>query len=52
MKELRAWVAPIVAGNHNLAPLIANNVRRRFSLKARLRPLARALRGKSRQART
>ena len=52
MKELRAWVAPIVAGNHHLAPLMANNVRRRFSLKARLRPLVRALRGKSRQART
>ena len=51
MKELRAWVAPLVAGNHHLAPLIANNVRRRFSLKAKLRPLARALRGKKGQAR-
>jgi len=51
MKELRDWTAPLVAGNHNLAPLIANNVRRRFSLKARLRPLGRAFRGKSRQAR-
>ena len=50
MKELRAWVAPLVAGNHHLAPLIANNVRRRFSLRAKLRPLARALRrGKGRQ---
>ena len=49
MKELRAWVAPLVAGNHHLAPLIANNVRRRFSLRAKLRPLARALRGKKRQ---
>ena len=46
MKELRAWVAPLVAGNNHLAPLIANNVRRRFSLKAKLRPLARALRRK------
>ncbi len=46
MKELRAWVAPLVAGNQHLAPLIANNVRRRFSLRAKLRPLARALRGK------
>ena len=44
MKELRAWVAPLVAGNAHLAPLIANNVRRRFSLRAKLRPLARALR--------
>ncbi len=52
MKELRAWTAPLVAGNRHLAPLIANNVRRRFSLKARLRPLAKALskkRGKSRR---
>ena len=46
MKELRAWTAPLVAGNRHLAPLIANNVKRRFSLKAKLRPLARALRGK------
>ncbi len=37
MKELRAWVAPLVAGNQHLAPLIANNVRRRFSLRAKLR---------------
>ena len=46
MKELRAWVAPLVAGNNHLAPLIANNVRRRFSLRAKLRPVARALKGK------
>ena len=32
MKELRAWAAPLVAGNKHLAPLVANNVRRRFSL--------------------
>ena len=49
MKELRAWVAPLVAGNQHLAPLIANNVRRRFSLRAKLRPVARVLRGKNRQ---
>ena len=49
MKELRAWVAPLVAGNTHLAPLIANNVRRRFSLRAKLRPLGRALRGKRKQ---
>lgn len=48
MKELRAWTAPLVAGNNHLAPLIANNVRRRFSLRAKLRPVARALRGKKR----
>ena len=46
MKELRAWVAPLVAGNHHLAPLIANNVRRRFSLRAKLRPLAKPFRRK------
>ena len=46
MKELRSWVAPLVVGNNHLAPLIANNVRRRFSLRAKLRPLARALRGR------
>ena len=46
MKELRAWVAPLVAGNQHLAPLIANNVRRRFSLRAKLRPLVRVLRRK------
>ena len=50
MKELRAWVAPLVAGNRHLAPLIANNVRRRFSLRAKLRPLARALRGKRKRS--
>ncbi len=50
MKELRAWVAPLVAGNHHLAPLIANNVRRRFSLRAKLRPVVRALRGGKRKA--
>ena len=48
MKELRAWTAPLVAGNNHLAPLIANNVRRRFSLRAKLRPVAQALRGKKR----
>ena len=49
MKELRAWVAPLVVGNRHLAPLIANSVRRRFSLRAKLRPLARALRGGKRR---
>ena len=50
MKELRAWVAPLVAGNQHLAPLIANNVRRRFSLRAKLRPVVRAFRRKRHQA--
>jgi len=48
MKELRAWTAPLVAGNSHLAPLIANSVRRRFRLRAQGRRLARALRGKRR----
>ncbi len=44
MKELRAWMAPLVAGNKQLAPLVANNVRRRFSLRAKLRPLTKPFR--------
>ncbi len=44
MKELRAWAAPLVAGNKHLAPLVANNVRRRFSLKAKLQPLLKPFR--------
>ena len=51
MKELRAWVAPLVAGNQHLAPLIANNVRRRFSLRAKLRPLTKPFRRKRSQPR-
>ncbi len=43
MKELRDWVAPLVAGNNQLAPLIANNVRRRISLKAKVTPVVRKL---------
>ena len=30
LKQLRRWVAPLVAGNQQLAPLIANSMRRRF----------------------
>ena len=36
LKELRQWVAPLVAGNNHAAPLVAQNLRRRFSLKAKL----------------
>ena len=43
MKELRAWNAPLVAGNKQLAPLVANNVRRRFSLQGQARRLLRGL---------
>ena len=44
MKELRQWAAPLVAGNRQLAPLVAANLRRRFSLRAPLRRLTRPLR--------
>ena len=44
MKELRAWAAPLVAGNKQLAPLVANSVRQKFSLKAQVRKLVRPLR--------
>ena len=49
MKELRAWTAPLVVGNRHLAPLIANNVRRRFSLRAKLQPVVRAFSPKKKQ---
>ena len=39
MKELRNWVAPMVAGNKQLAPLVANNIRQRFSLGRQVRRL-------------
>ena len=32
LKELRRWAAPLVAGNQKVAPLIADNMRRRFHL--------------------
>ena len=51
LKELRQWVAPLVAGNNHVAPLVAHNLRRRFSLKAKLRPVVRKLRGRKDQQR-
>ena len=50
MKELRNWVAPLVAGNPKVAPLIADNVKRRFSLKAQVRKLTRPLRQRKKKA--
>jgi myo-inositol-1(or 4)-monophosphatase len=44
LKELRGWVAPLVAGNRRVAPLIAHNLRPRSRLSARLRRLRRLLR--------
>ncbi len=43
MKELRGWVAPLVAGNQHLAPLIAHNLRPRFHPVAKLRRWSRRL---------
>ena len=51
LKELRQWVAPLVAGNSHVAPLVAQNLRRRFSLKAKLRPVVRKLRRRKDQRR-
>lgn len=50
MKELRAWVAPLVAGNRQVAPMIAANIRPRFRPLAKLRRLARSLRPKKRSS--
>ena len=44
MKELRGWMAPLVVGNQKVAPMIADNVKRRFSLSSQLRKLTRPLR--------
>ena len=41
MKELRRWVAPLVAGNKQVAPLLAANLRSRPHPIARLKRLAR-----------
>jgi myo-inositol-1(or 4)-monophosphatase len=43
-KDLRRWTAPLVAGNQQVAPLIANNIHRRFRLCAQVRRLTRRLR--------
>ena len=39
LKQLRRWVAPLVAGNRQLAPLIATSMRRRFRPLAQLKRL-------------
>ena len=44
MKELRNWVAPLVAGNQKVAPVIADNVKSRFSISSQVRKLTRPLR--------
>ena len=46
LKELRQWVAPLVAGNQQVAPLIANNMQRRFRPVAQLREVGRKVKGR------
>ena len=41
IKELRQWVAPLVAGNRQVAPLIAHNMKPQFHPWARVRRLTR-----------
>jgi len=41
MKELRRWVAPLVAGNKQVAPLLAANLKSRSHPMARLKRMAR-----------
>ena len=43
MKELRGWAAPLVAGNDQLAPLIANNIQPKFRPLAKIRRFTRKL---------
>jgi myo-inositol-1(or 4)-monophosphatase len=40
LKELRRWTVPLVAGNQQVAPMIASNMHRRFRLANRLRWLS------------
>jgi myo-inositol-1(or 4)-monophosphatase len=49
LKELRHWMAPLVAGNRQVAPLIANNLRRPAWLPDKVRRLSRYLRPRSRK---
>ncbi len=46
LKELRQWVAPLVAGNQQVAPLIAHNMKRRFRPVAMVRQWGRKVKGK------
>ena len=43
LQELRRWTAPLVAGNRQVAPLIAHNMRPRFRPIAKLRQASRKL---------
>ena len=43
LKELRNWMAPLVAGNRQIAPLMAANIRPRFRPLDKLRGISRRL---------
>ena len=45
LQELRRWTAPLVAGNRQVAPLIAHNMRPRFRPVVKLRQMGRKVRG-------
>ena len=45
-KELRRWVAPLIAGNRQVAPLVAHNMRRRLRWPTYVRWLSQRLRSK------
>ena len=45
LQELRRWVAPLVAGNRQVAPLIAHNMKRRFRPVATARQVGRKVKG-------
>jgi len=50
VKELRHWAAPLVAGNRQVTPLIANSMRRRFRLSTKFRLLTRPFRRSARKS--
>ena len=50
MKELRGWMAPLVAGNQQLAPLIAENIKPRFRPMAKVRSFSKKLLPKKSQS--
>ena len=47
LKELRQWVAPLVAGNQHVAPLVANNLKSRFRPLVSLRRQYRKLKSRN-----
>ena len=51
LKELRQWVAPLVAGNQQVAPLIAHNMKRRFRPVAVVKQWGRKVKGKVKRER-